>query len=161
MKLKGTNVVVVGGSSGIGFATAKLAQHEGASVTIAGRSEEKLAQAQSQLSDVQTVVADITDAASVERVFEKLDRIDHVFITAGSLVSGKIVDADLSTLRRVVDERIWASIYIVRHASSTAAALPGKRIGTPEEVAEAVVTLMTNGFINAEVLHIDGGGRYV
>ena len=46
MKLQGAQVVVIGGSSGIGLAAAKLARQEGADVTIAGRSQEKLAQAQ-------------------------------------------------------------------------------------------------------------------
>ena len=39
--------------------------------------------------------------------------------------------------------------------------LPVKRIGLAEEVAQAVVLLMTNGFITGEVLHMDGGGRLV
>jgi NAD(P)-dependent dehydrogenase (short-subunit alcohol dehydrogenase family) len=39
--------------------------------------------------------------------------------------------------------------------------LPVKRIGTAEEVAQAALMLMTNGFITGEVLHIDGGGRFV
>ena len=39
--------------------------------------------------------------------------------------------------------------------------LPVKRMGLAEEVAQAVVLLMTNGFITGEVLHIDGGGRLV
>jgi NAD(P)-dependent dehydrogenase (short-subunit alcohol dehydrogenase family) len=39
--------------------------------------------------------------------------------------------------------------------------IPVKRIGKSKEVAEAVIMLMNNGFINGEVLHIDGGERYV
>jgi NAD(P)-dependent dehydrogenase (short-subunit alcohol dehydrogenase family) len=39
--------------------------------------------------------------------------------------------------------------------------LPGKRIGNTGEVAAAVILLMTNRYINGEVLHIDGGGRFV
>jgi NAD(P)-dependent dehydrogenase (short-subunit alcohol dehydrogenase family) len=42
MKLHGGHVVVIGGSSGIGLATARLAREEGAEVTIAGRSQEIL-----------------------------------------------------------------------------------------------------------------------
>jgi NAD(P)-dependent dehydrogenase (short-subunit alcohol dehydrogenase family) len=49
MKLQGAHVVVIGGSTGIGFAAAKLAHQEGADITIAGRSQEKLAQAQREL----------------------------------------------------------------------------------------------------------------
>ena len=39
--------------------------------------------------------------------------------------------------------------------------LPVKRMGLAEEVAQAVVFLMTNSFTTGEVLHIDGGGRLV
>ena len=39
--------------------------------------------------------------------------------------------------------------------------LPVRRIGLAEEVAQAVVLVMTNGFITGEVLHIDGGGRLI
>jgi NAD(P)-dependent dehydrogenase (short-subunit alcohol dehydrogenase family) len=42
-----------------------------------------------------------------------------------------------------------------------AAALPGKRIGTPEEVAQLMLMLMTNAYVNGAVLHVDGGGRYL
>ena len=46
-------------------------------------------------------------------------------------------------------------------AAAYGASLPVKRMGIAEEVAEAVVFLMTNGFITGEVLHIDGGGRFI
>ena len=42
-----------------------------------------------------------------------------------------------------------------------AAILPGKRIGTAAEVAQAMLMLMTNEYITGAVLHIDGGGRFV
>ncbi|MGL5075715.1 MAG: SDR family oxidoreductase, partial [Waterburya sp.] len=42
-----------------------------------------------------------------------------------------------------------------------AATLPTKRIGTAEEVAQAVLLLMTNGFITGEILHVDGGGKLI
>jgi len=39
--------------------------------------------------------------------------------------------------------------------------LPGGRIGRAGEVAEAILLLLGNAYMNAEVLHIDGGGRFV
>jgi len=42
-----------------------------------------------------------------------------------------------------------------------AATLPVKRIGTAEETAHSILFLMTTSFITGEVLHLDGGGRYV
>jgi NAD(P)-dependent dehydrogenase (short-subunit alcohol dehydrogenase family) len=38
--------------------------------------------------------------------------------------------------------------------------LPGQRIGRADEIARAVVMLMTNDYINGEVLHVDGAGRF-
>ena len=228
MKLQGVHVVVIGGSTGIGFAAAKLARQEGADITIAGRSQEKLAQAQRELGEVRTVAADITNEAAVTQVFEGISRVDHVVIAAGTIVNGRIVDNDLANLRRIIDERIWGVTYVVRHAAprmtrgsitftsgglssrprlgaamltaalagvealapvrvnavtpglidtpllyntygperdtivqNRAAILPGKRIGTAEEVAQAMLMFMTNDYITGTVLHIDGGGRYV
>lgn len=45
--------------------------------------------------------------------------------------------------------------------TQAAKALPGGRVGRAEEVAEAILLLLTNGYINGEVLHVDGGGRLV
>ena len=236
MKLQGAHVVVMGGSTGIGFAAAKLARQAGAEVTIAGRSQDKLAQAQRELGEVRTVAADITDERAVGQVFEGLSHIDHVLISAGTIVNGRIVDNDLTNLRRIIDERIWGLTYVVRHAiprmtqgsitftsgglssrprvgaamltaalagvealapalalevapvrvnavtpglidtpllyttygserdtivNNRAAVLPGKRVGSAEEVAQAILMLMTNEYITGEVLHIDGGSRFI
>lgn len=43
----------------------------------------------------------------------------------------------------------------------TAASLPARRVGLPDDVAQAVLLLLTNGFITGEILHVDGGGRWV
>ena len=49
MKLQNQKVVIIGGSSGIGLATARAALDEGASVIIASRSREKLEKANQQI----------------------------------------------------------------------------------------------------------------
>ena len=62
--LNGKNVLVIGGSSGIGYATAAGALAEGANVTVASRSEEKLRAAQASLQGkVQARVLDVADSA--------------------------------------------------------------------------------------------------
>ncbi len=42
-----------------------------------------------------------------------------------------------------------------------ASALPGGRVGRADEVGGAIAFLLGNGFMNAEILHVDGGGRLV
>ena len=44
---------------------------------------------------------------------------------------------------------------------SAAEALPVGRVGATEDVADAILFLVRNGYMNGEVLHIDGGGRLV
>ena len=60
-------MVIIGGSSGIGLETARLAQVEGAFVTIAGRSAEGLRKAATILASdrLQSVVADLSDESSI------------------------------------------------------------------------------------------------
>jgi NAD(P)-dependent dehydrogenase (short-subunit alcohol dehydrogenase family) len=43
----------------------------------------------------------------------------------------------------------------------TGAHLPVKRIGRPEEIADAVLFLMKNGYVNVITLTVDGGGLLV
>ncbi|WP_043345223.1 SDR family oxidoreductase [Belnapia moabensis] len=47
------------------------------------------------------------------------------------------------------------------YVASLAERLPLRRLGTAEEAGSAVVFLMTNGFMNGETLHVDGGSRLV
>jgi NAD(P)-dependent dehydrogenase (short-subunit alcohol dehydrogenase family) len=117
MKLHGGHVIVIGGSSGIGLAAARLARDAGAEVTTAGRSQEKLMQAQRELGGGHTGAMDITDEDAVGKVFAGLSGVDHVLISAGTLRNGAIVNNDLATLRRIVDERLWGLTYVVRHAA--------------------------------------------
>ena len=113
MTLQGTNVVILGGSTGMGFATAKLAKQQGANITITGRSIEKLAQAKSELGEIRTVAADFFDEAASAQIFDGHDRHDHVFIAAGNLQLGSLLEADISTLRPAFEERIWGPLYVV------------------------------------------------
>ena len=77
MDLQGSQVVIIGGSSGMGLATARLAKECGATVTIASRSSEKLQHAAHQLGDVRAVVADMTIESDVGSIFRDLDHVDQ------------------------------------------------------------------------------------
>ena len=70
MSLVNTMVVILGGSSGMGFATAKAAKAEGARVVITGRSRERLQAARAVLGDeVRTVALDIGDEMGTRALF--------------------------------------------------------------------------------------------
>ena len=118
MRLEGKHLVVIGGSSGIGLETARLALSEGASVTIAGRSEERLQRAAETLGNapaagptrgsVRAVKADVTDESSVRALFEGGSPVDHLFLPAGELQpgGGDVLAADLTGLRSILESRL-------------------------------------------------------
>lgn len=94
-RLQGQACLIVGGTSGIGLATAQRFLAEGAAVVIAGRSEESGRQAIDQLSPlgpVTYVAADSSKSEEVIRLFREAarflgDRLDILYHVAG--VSGR------------------------------------------------------------------------
>jgi NAD(P)-dependent dehydrogenase (short-subunit alcohol dehydrogenase family) len=132
MKLDEQRVVIIGGSSGIGLATAREALAEGAFVTIAGRSEDRLRQAAERLGDssrgttkggsdrLRTVVADLADESSVRSLFAGETRVDHVFVPAGELrpESADVLRSDRDSLRSILDIRLLGVAGVVQQARS-------------------------------------------
>ncbi|MFB9879463.1 SDR family oxidoreductase [Planobispora siamensis] len=60
-----------------------------------------------------------------------------------------------------VDTPIWDQLGMDRQAAfaQMSERLPARRIGTPDDIAQAFLSVMRNGFITATVLHVDGGHR--
>lgn len=87
-RLKGKIAVITGGSSGIGFASAKRFIQEGAQVIIAGRNHQTLDVAAKELGhNVLALRADVSEPAELDNLYsqvkEKFGRIDILFANAG------------------------------------------------------------------------------
>ncbi|MGA9039579.1 MAG: glucose 1-dehydrogenase [Terriglobales bacterium] len=87
-RLEGKVAVITGGNSGIGLATAKRLQDEGARVAISGRSQKTLDEAVKLLGkDVLAVQADVSKIADADKLFaavqQKFGKIDVLFVNAG------------------------------------------------------------------------------
>jgi len=116
--MKDASVVVIGGSSGIGLATARLASTAGAHVTIAGRDKNRLAAALEWLDgNARGVSLDVADELAVRDLFDSFDHVDHVATLAGTHVTGALVEVDTEALRGPVDNRFWGPLYICKYAA--------------------------------------------
>ncbi|WP_230420531.1 SDR family oxidoreductase [Catenulispora pinistramenti] len=119
MALTGQRVVVIGGSSGMGLATAQAAARAGAAVTIASSDKGRLDKALAQIPEGgDGVVTDTRDEDSVAALFEHVGTLDHLVYTAGDAVTPRaLVDTPLADARQRMDVRFWGFVAAVRHAA--------------------------------------------
>ena len=108
MQLQGKKVVVVGGSSGIGLATAELAKQEGAEVVVASRSAEKLNAAAGKLG-VTAIPTDVTSDDSVGSLFRQTGAVDHVVVTAAQLKTGPFKTVATDDVRATLEGKFWGA----------------------------------------------------
>ncbi|MFQ6395758.1 SDR family oxidoreductase [Nocardia sp. KC 131] len=230
-------VVIVGGTSGIGLATAHRLEKDGMDVVIAGRNEQRLAAALAELGSGATGQrVDARDEADLERLFAEVGPIDHLVVTvtgpsgttpfreidlaqlqahysgklmahtatmqaalphlsAGgsvTLVSAAsaggampttaalaainagveamvpVLAVELAPLRvnavspGVIDTDWWSFLPEDARAGvfdSIATATPAGRVGTADDVADAIEFLVGNTFTTGIVIRVDGGAR--
>ena len=115
--LAGKRVLVVGGSSGIGLATAQSAAHHGALVTLVGRDADKAkAAAASCRAGARGAAFEMTDENAVAAFFADTEPFDHVVVTAAQLRSGTVRDLPVETARATFDSKFWGSYLIARYA---------------------------------------------
>jgi NAD(P)-dependent dehydrogenase (short-subunit alcohol dehydrogenase family) len=237
-RLTGKRVVIVGGTSGMGRATAVMAAGEAAEVIVAGR--RATTERHASLGDgFRHETVDASDEASVQALFERVGTLDHLLVTATprgkgsgvfmdqdaaaaqSILVGKVMAswacarwaaprmppdgsitfvtggavvrpkagitmiaaafAALETLtrglavelgpRRVntirpgyTDSEMWSFLDEAGRAALRAkvsAAMPVRRMGTVEDIAEAAVFLMTNRQVTGTILEVSGGETLV
>ena len=74
MKTSGNTVLITGGSAGIGFEIAKLFSEKGNQVIITGRDKQRLADAAAKLQNVTPVLSDVTDAAAIASLTDRIKK---------------------------------------------------------------------------------------
>ena len=110
--LHGKTVIVIGGSSGIGAAVAKAAAARGAQVVLAGR---RLVSGVE--NGLRSEPVDVTDAASLQRLFETVGRFDHLVYTSGPNVRAKpLVETDLNEAQENFNVKLWGSLRAIQLA---------------------------------------------
>jgi NAD(P)-dependent dehydrogenase (short-subunit alcohol dehydrogenase family) len=134
-------VLITGGTSGIGLATAQAFINEGAHVVVTGRDGKLLAQAQDQLGARATVIrSDAADIASARALAEGLIarqvRLDAVFINAGIARMASLQDVDEGLWDQVFNANVKGAYFLIQ------ALLP---------VLNKGASIVLNGSINAHI----------
>jgi NAD(P)-dependent dehydrogenase (short-subunit alcohol dehydrogenase family) len=129
MSLHNQKVVVIGGSSGMGLATARAAALDGAEVTIASSRQDRLDAALGELPDGCVGVAlDVRDEAQVADVLGDVGEFDHLAFTAGDGFAPRpLADLALDDARAVLGVRFWGAVAVIKHAAPRIR--PGGSIG--------------------------------
>jgi NAD(P)-dependent dehydrogenase (short-subunit alcohol dehydrogenase family) len=226
--------VVVGGSSGIGEATARRLASEKVDVVIGGRDKARLEAALARLPGVRGLTMDGTNAEEARRFFEEVGPFDHLVLAlSGGKGAGPLATLSLDDLRSGFEAKVFAQLNTLKAAlpfvrrsvtfvsavtaraayrgtsglaaingaiealisplaaelaplrvnavspgvidtpwwdampkeakdgyfASAAASLPVRRVGSPDDVASAIVMLARNGFVTGSVLEVAGGGH--
>jgi NAD(P)-dependent dehydrogenase (short-subunit alcohol dehydrogenase family) len=116
--LAGQTVVVIGGSSGIGLATARHARAEGADVVLAARNAERLQRAADEVGAASTAAFDVNDAARLAQFFAELPApIDHILLTGSGPYYAALAELDLDRARKEVAGRLVVPLEIARNAT--------------------------------------------
>jgi NAD(P)-dependent dehydrogenase (short-subunit alcohol dehydrogenase family) len=121
--IEGAKVMVVGGSSGMGLALAMRLLAEGASVTIAGRSEDRLAAACRHLSDHPKLAAHAVDISREEQVaalFRESGPIDHIVSTAADIEGAYqlLPSIELAAAQRVVESKFYGPLLLAKYGAA-------------------------------------------
>jgi NAD(P)-dependent dehydrogenase (short-subunit alcohol dehydrogenase family) len=232
------HVVIVGGSSGIGLATAHQLLAAGVKVTITGRSTQRLNEARQSLAGAEAVVMDAAATDALNATFSRIGAFDHLVLALGSGKGfGPFTSVSVADVRQGFEEKVYphfavaqAALRFLREdgsitfisAVSAHTAMPGTagigaanaavamfvpilaaelrplrvngvspgvvdtpwwdflpseqreavfadyanktpvgRVGKPDDIAQAVAFLVSNGFMNGHVIVCDGGLRLV
>jgi NAD(P)-dependent dehydrogenase (short-subunit alcohol dehydrogenase family) len=117
-KLAQKRLLVIGGSSGIGLATAQQAAAAGAQTLVAGRNEAKLKAAVSSISgDVTAYPVDLTDDASVKSLFEQVGALDYLVITGPAPNFGHFLELDTEQVHQEFEGKFWGQYRAVKYAA--------------------------------------------
>ncbi len=108
MRLNGKKLLIIGGASGIGKATASAASSAGAHVIIADRAQEHLASAQEELGDdIETCELDVRDPRELDFCFEQMKGFDDLVVTAAESFRSDFIDCDIDEAKKVFETKYW------------------------------------------------------
>ena len=117
--VKGKKVILLGGSSGLGLATAKAAAREGAKVVIVSANQQRINDALQQLPEgAEGHAIDLGQEANIKDFFAQTGSFDHLVYTAGENISLlTMADAEIDKARHFFNLRYWGAFAAVKYGA--------------------------------------------
>src|SRR5438046_10417694 len=115
MQIENAKALVTGGSSGIGFATARLLKDKGAPVAICGRDRDRLERAAAELGAI-AIHADVSNESDVEglvkNVIDTFGDYNVLINNAGFGHRSALVDTKLDDLQRIFSTNVFGALLV-------------------------------------------------
>jgi NAD(P)-dependent dehydrogenase (short-subunit alcohol dehydrogenase family) len=162
--LKGKRIIILGGSSGLGLATAKAAADEGANVIIVSSNQNRINEALKQLpQNAKGYAVDLSKEQNIKAFFDQTGNFDHLIYSAGENLNLNTIDqTDIEQARSFFNLRYWGAFAAVKYGSpyiniggsisltsGTASARPGKGWSVASSICGAM-----EGFVRAMAVEL-------
>lgn len=149
-RLEGKVALVTGGNSGIGLATAKRLQQEGAKVAITGRSKKTLDEAGKAIGNgVLAIQGDVAKIADLDKLYAevsaKLGKIDVLFVNAGVAKFAPLAETSESTYDEQFDINIKGAYFTQATVAAISSGWPKRFIGTFPTISFAKPSMASLG----------------
>jgi NAD(P)-dependent dehydrogenase (short-subunit alcohol dehydrogenase family) len=117
--LKDKRIVILGGTSGIGLATAQAAAQEGATLVVASSQQRSVDKALATLpGSTEGRTLDLLNEDAVRGLFDRVGAFDHLVFTAGeSLQLGEVAATSLASARQAFNLRFRGAFAAAKYAS--------------------------------------------
>lgn len=117
--LKDKRVLILGGTSGLGLATAKAAAADGAVVVIASSNQQRIDAALQELPEGSTgYTVDLSNEAHIKAFFAGLGQFDHLVYTAAENINLEpIANTDIEMARNFFTLRYWGAFAAVKYGA--------------------------------------------
>jgi NAD(P)-dependent dehydrogenase (short-subunit alcohol dehydrogenase family) len=148
-RLEDQVMVITGGTSGIGLATAKRAADRGARVVLCSRNEPELRETVAAIEELggtaRSVVADVANQEDLERLavtaIEEFGTIDTWVNNAGVSFYGTLMDVAIEDMRRLFEVNFWGTVYGTRAAVARLRRSGGALINIGSIVSDRAIPL--------------------
>lgn len=133
LKINDMSIIITGGCSGLGYGMAKRFSSQGAKVTICGRREIKVREAQKSLgSNVSAIVVDVTKSKDRERLIEASlehgGKINALINNAGNMYRGPIDKLDQNQLLDIFNTNVISGMMLLGESKKYLAKTEGANI---------------------------------